>query len=160
MASRAVPSLLQQLSPGLFLLAVRAKPGAKSTKVVGPVDATIQQVEVRVGARPVDGQANSELVEHLEQLLQSWVVRSSEELDRTETCGGGSDHLTSASVSRTKGAGKKKSGHDESKQAHAPLPRKVVVELVAGSTSRDKMVRVAFPGSGEQLLSVLKEDAE
>jgi uncharacterized protein YggU (UPF0235/DUF167 family) len=136
MASRTCPALLQLVSPGVFLLAVRAKPGARSTKVAGPVTMDLPQLEVRVAARPVDGQANSELVDQIESTLQAWVSRSIVTVNKIGT-------------------------GDQSKERQRDAGRKrVTCELVAGGTSRDKTLRVEFPGSAEQLLAALTDDAE
>lgn len=64
---------------GGLVLRVRATPGAKRSEVVGVVD---DRLRVRVGAPPVDGKANAELV----RTIAAWcgVRRSAVRIERGE----------------------------------------------------------------------------
>jgi uncharacterized protein (TIGR00251 family) len=54
------------LSKTSFRLAFRAKPGARSSSIV---DVGADEIEVRIGAPPVEGKANEELISFVEELL-------------------------------------------------------------------------------------------
>jgi uncharacterized protein YggU (UPF0235/DUF167 family) len=64
---------------GELCLNILAKPGAKETRVTGiQTDA----VAVRIGAQPVDGEANKELIRYVSKLLG--VPKSDVTLDRVK----------------------------------------------------------------------------
>ncbi|OQR73139.1 UPF0235 protein C15orf40-like [Tropilaelaps mercedesae] len=66
-----------QKSPGIVGIRIHAKPGAKESAITG---VRAEAVDVKIGAPPVDGDANVELVRFLAKLLD--LRKSDVSLDR------------------------------------------------------------------------------
>ncbi|XP_022672093.1 UPF0235 protein C15orf40 homolog isoform X2 [Varroa destructor] len=60
------PVSVFQKSPGIIGIRVHAKPAAKESAITG---VTAEAVDVQIGAPPVDGEANTELVRFIARLL-------------------------------------------------------------------------------------------
>lgn len=61
---------LTQAQPGRYLLAVHAKPGARTSAFAAPLTPDAEEAELRIAAPPVEGQANAELVRFLDELVE------------------------------------------------------------------------------------------
>lgn len=62
-------AFLTRIEASLYHLAVRVTPGARTSSVVAPIFLSDGAIGVRVAAPPVEGKANTELVEYLEDAL-------------------------------------------------------------------------------------------
>lgn len=185
-------SFLTTLKPGLYNLAVHAKPGARTSAFAAPLHVTDDAIEVRVAAPPVEGQANAELVDFMQSTLDLYVRQMQTAVSSSDSKGGdalatfleGTAYreltLKNASATeksnsaaegadsgskRAKGKGKAKGaasdgGGSKGKASDGgqqePLPEKVHVSLSRGSTSRSKVLEVAFPGSDIELACLLQ----
>ncbi|KPA82172.1 hypothetical protein ABB37_03301 [Leptomonas pyrrhocoris] len=63
------PFLTEQ-QPGGFLIRVHAKPGARVSAFAAPLALHHTEVDLRIAAPPVEGQANAELVRFFEEVVE------------------------------------------------------------------------------------------
>lgn len=161
---------LTRVGADLFKLSVRVKPGARTSSVCAPVLLQDTAVECRVAAPPVEGKANEELVSFIEEELaqQLTLLRSQEMLylegTMYEAAVALSPH-TDCEAPRHDAAPTKRKGNpcevpDSSRSAvnFCALSR-VGVELLQGSTSRNKILSIHFPGGSAALLVAMLEKA-
>lgn len=178
--------LLTEAKPGYYHLTIHAKPGARSSTFAMPLTSTDGAVELRIAAPPVEGQANKELVDFLQGVVERGLsaLRSDRETFLQDTS---YDRLMamaqSASVLSIKAqqgaksdsevgdrTGKKSKAGKQQKKVSSPsksrvaeagsfLPSRVSVDLVRGGMSRDKVVLVEFPGTREELIALLEKES-
>lgn len=67
--TRMFPFLTEQ-QPGHFLLSVHAKPGARASAFATRLVAHSTEVDLRIAAPPVEGQANAELIRFLDEVVE------------------------------------------------------------------------------------------
>lgn len=70
--SSSLIGFLTTIQPGHYTLAIHAKPGARTSDFSARVQPLDTALEVRVGAPPVEGQANTELVDFLQSTLDAY----------------------------------------------------------------------------------------
>ncbi|AAZ10899.1 Uncharacterized ACR, YggU family COG1872, putative [Trypanosoma equiperdum] len=158
-----VSSFIVQLRPGFFRLMIHAKPGARSTALAAQPQALDEALEVRLAAPPVDGKANTELVEFMQTLLEQQLATlriTQKQHLRKSGCEDGEDEVyTYEHYAKKKKSKNNKRMNEDSKSGEAKVEYpddKVRVSLVSGLTSRNKVLEVTFPGTEEDLLAVLK----
>jgi uncharacterized protein YggU (UPF0235/DUF167 family) len=61
---------LTESQPGHFLICVHAKPGARASAFAGPLTPHHTEVDLRIAAPPVEGQANAELIRFLDTVVE------------------------------------------------------------------------------------------
>ncbi|CCW66610.1 unnamed protein product [Phytomonas sp. Hart1] len=64
-------SFIKVLRPGVYNIAVRAKPGSKVTSFASVANSSDEALEVYLAAPPVEGQANKELVDFMQSILKT-----------------------------------------------------------------------------------------
>nr|CCC90196.1 conserved hypothetical protein [Trypanosoma congolense IL3000] len=156
-------SFIVQLRPGCFHLAVRAKPGARTTALAARPQIIDDALEVRVAAPPVDGKANTELICFMQALLEQQLstLRKTQTQQKSCPATGEEDAYSYqhyANNNNKKEKVKKQSKKDPKAAVSQPnyADEKVRVTLVSGLTSRNKVLMVTFPGTEEDLLEALK----
>ncbi|RNF04647.1 hypothetical protein TraAM80_04942 [Trypanosoma rangeli] len=155
-----VSSFISQLRPGWFHLTVHAKPGARSSSLASKPAVTDAALEVRVGAPPTEGKANVELIHFMQMILEQELTRLRTVQQHTlkegnvETMNCPHEGLSKGGRKKTNIKAKKKNS-DAKTECPLKLPDKVRVSIVGGATARHKTLEVAFPGTEEELISVL-----
>eukprot|EP00796_Vickermania_ingenoplastis_P007222 gene7222-5075_t len=155
-------SFISRAGAGLFHIAVRVKPGAKTSGVCAPLTLTDPAVELRVAAPPVEGKANAELVNFMEEELTQQ-LRALHTLKESYFDGTSYAALAAAAVEPTPSGGKGKKGHPAAGGAKqfqdVKEVSRVSVQLLRGSTGRSKVLEVAFDGSEALLVALLEKAA-
>ncbi|KAG5491557.1 hypothetical protein JIQ42_01462 [Leishmania sp. Namibia] len=59
-----------QVQPGNYLLTVHAKPSARASEFAAPLTPSVTEADVRIAAPPMEGQANTELLRYLNELVE------------------------------------------------------------------------------------------
>lgn len=187
-------SFLTVRRPGYYSVAVHVKPGARTSAFAAPVNTSDEAVEVRVAAPPVEGQANTALVDLMQSTLDAYVremqlVKASEAKDTAKKLLAGyfegtayqrlsderakvqhkaaeeeeEDISGGRKGKKASGKGKKKADNGNRnntaiklEETEEPMPERVSVALSRGSTSRSKLLEIAFPGSDIELVCLLQ----
>ncbi|KAF8296210.1 putative ACR, YggU family COG1872 [Trypanosoma cruzi] len=149
-----VSSFISQLRPGWFHLTVHAKPGARSSSLACHPAVTDAALEVRISAPPVEGKANAELVDFMQMLLEQELarVRAAQQHTPVESNGAFMNRVYDGHSKKDK----KKNKPNTKMECPVNYPDKVRVSLVGGASARHKTLEVAFPGTEEELISVLQ----
>lgn len=155
---------------GHYLVSVHAKPGARASAFAGVLTAQNTEVDLRIAAPPVEGQANAELLRFLDEVIEAGLTELQSDpvtfLEGTSyahvvAAAAASPAVAEVASSGEKKAKKKPKGKGSVPIASAtPLPERVEVSLVRGGTSREKTVLVLFPGTRAQLLAVLEKASQ
>ncbi|CCD16495.1 unnamed protein product [Trypanosoma congolense IL3000] len=157
-------SFIVQLRPGCFHLAVRAKPGARTTALAARPKIMDDASKLRGAAPPVDGKANTEFICFMQALWEQQLstVRKTQTQQKSCPATGEEDAYSYqhyANNNNNKKEKVKKQGKKDSMAAVSQpnyADEKVRVTLVSGLTSRNKVLMVTFPGTEEDLLEALK----
>ncbi|RNF24693.1 uncharacterized protein Tco025E_02373 [Trypanosoma conorhini] len=154
-------SFISQLGPGRFYLTVHAKPGGRSSSLACQPAVTYAALEVRIGAPPAEGKANAELIDFMQTIIEKELARLRTVQHHTPRDGIASvvecSNAGPSKKNRNKGKikDKKKNPENNKMECAVELPDKVRVSLVGGATARYKTLEVSFPGTQEELISVL-----
>ncbi|KPI86453.1 hypothetical protein ABL78_4484 [Leptomonas seymouri] len=180
---------LTEPQPGHFLICVHAKPGARNSAFASPLTPQSTQVDLRIAAPPVDGQANAELLRFLDEVveqglreLQSDPTRFLEGTSYTRVLaadtepplatGDAGDSSGRKAKKKVKGTNSSASRNTSKKteggklSASSPnasneaFPGRVEVTLLRGGTSREKTVLALFPGARAQLIAILEKASQ
>lgn len=179
---RLVCTFVNATRPGVFLVSVFAKPGSRSSAFASSVQLADDALDIRIGAPPVEGKANEELVSFLETTITGAWRELQQTTPEVYFAGTSYSALLAAASQQSGGSTSESHRDDESGSAcritskgkgskgrrnaasivptvvdDAALPSRVSVLLVKGSTSRFKTVEISLPGTLEQLIGLLEK---